>query len=140
MDDLIRLNHYQIGSPMIATGAFYQFADDGVDISLGYVNGGAWGAGSQAGAVAATFPTMESSLTSNTQKPEVYTADAPTGFMFMGVAPYMCGFIPFDIDPNPSTWLDPASRFAVECNIHTRNAASAAAGRNAVVLDRLVRY
>jgi hypothetical protein len=138
IDDLMRENFLDVGRPIIVQGSEYMTADQGVDISLGYVLGGAWGAGSQDGAGAATIPTMETGRTSFTQKPETSEADSPIGFMFSGIAPFLTALFRFDDDSNPATWLDPNRRKTVKLDIHTRNASSAASGRNAIVLDRLV--
>ena len=140
IDDLMRMNYYDLGAVLFATGSAYQLADDGIDISLGFVLGGAWGSGSQDGAVAATNTTLETGRDSYTQKSETYEVDHPVGFLFAGITPFLCAQIRFDYDPDPATWLDPNARKTVECNIHTRSHADADAGRNAVVLDRLVRY
>jgi len=138
IDDLMRINALHLGVPLIVAGSHYMSADQGVDISLGYVGGGAWGAGSQDGAGAAVIATMETGRTSFTQKPETYEADSPIGFMFLGIAPFLTAVLHHDPTPDPLTWLNPQQRATVELNIHTRNASSAASGRNAVVLDRLV--
>lgn len=140
IEELMRENYLDLGRPLIATGSEYMTADKGVDISLGYVLGGAWGAGSQDGAGAATIATMETGRTSFTQKPETYEADSPIGFVFVGIAPFLVARFRFDQDPDPSSWLDPNARKTVKLDIQTRNAASAASGTNKVVLDRLVRY
>jgi len=113
-------------------------AAEGVDISLGYVLGGAWGAGSQDGAGAATIATMETSRTSFTQKPETSEADSPIGFMFAGLAPYMAAYFRFDYQGSPDLYLDPRTEEAVKLDIFTRNSASAADGTNRVILDRYV--
>jgi len=140
IDDLMREAYYHIGRDIITGGFSYMTADKGVKIGLGYVTAGAWGAGSQDGAGAATIATMESGRTSFTQKPETYEADSPIAMLFKGVAYHNTVLIPFDQDPNPNTWLDPDLRKTVELNIHTRNASSAADGTNRVILDRLVPY
>lgn len=138
IDDLMRENAYDLGRPLIAGGFPYMTADKGVDISLGYVLFGAWGAGSQDASGAGTIATFESGRTSFTQKPETYEADSPIGLVTVGIAPYLCAKFGFMEFRDPGQWLDPAKRATVQLNIHTRNAASAADGRNAVVLDRLV--
>jgi len=139
IDDLMRENWYHMGVPMIATGSEYMNADKGVDISLGYVMGGAWGQGSADGAVGSTIACMETGRTSFTQKPETYEADHPIGFVFVGCAPFLVASWDFDDDPDPGTWLDPEARKVVQMNVHTRNSSSAADGANSIILDRLVR-
>ncbi len=138
IDDLMRENFYDIGRPLLAGGFPYHSADKGIDISLGYVHLAVAGAGSQDGAAAATIATLESGRTSFTQKLETYEADSPACLMVSGVAPFLTALFRFDILPDPSSWLNPNDRKTVELDIHTRNASSAADGRNAVVLDRLV--
>lgn len=140
IEDLIRDNFLDFGKEYLATGNHYMTADKGVRIDLGYTLGGAWGAGSQDGAGAATVPTMETGRTSFTQKPETYEADSPIGFIFKGLAPFETALFRFDHDRNPASWLDPRGRATVELNVHTRNHADAADGANKVVLDRFVRY
>lgn len=138
IDDLMRENYYTLGKPLITGGFPYMTADKGIDISLGYVLQAVVGPGSQDGAVAATIATLESGRTSFTQKMETYEADSPGCLIVQGMAPFLTALFSFDFDPNPDTWLNPLTRATVEMNIHTRNHADAASGRNAVILDRLV--
>jgi len=138
IDDLMRENYLDMGRPVITGGVPYHNADVGIDISLGYVLYGAWGAGSQDGAGAATIPTLESARTSFTQKAETHEADSPISAAFFGLAPFLTALFRFDEDPNPSTWLDTDKRKTVKLDIQTRDSASADNGRNAVVLDRYV--
>jgi len=140
LDDLLRLNHLEAGKDWIVGGAAYFTADQGVDISLGHVYGGAWGAGSQDGAGAATIATFETSRNSFTQKPETFEADSPIGFLFQGIAPFLTGVFNFEIDYDPASWLDPRARYEAQLNIRTRDASASASGRNAIVLDRFVPY
>lgn len=138
IDDLMRENFLDLGRPLIVGGAPYMSADKGIDISLGYVLFGAWGAGSADGAGAATIATLETARTSFTQKPETYEADSPIAVMFVGMAPFLTALFRFDFDPDPTTWLNPDLRKTVKLNIHTRLSSSADNGRNAIVLDRFV--
>lgn len=140
IDDLIRLNHWMNGKPLISSGVHYMSADKGVNVGLGYVNGGAWGAGSLDGSGASTVATMEASRTDNTQKPESYEADSPMDFVFTGMAPHNCALLSFDTTYQPVDWIDPVKKGTINLNIHTRSGASYDNGTNAVVLDRLVRY
>lgn len=140
LEDLMREAFYAYGKELITGGEIYHSADKGVRVSLGYVLSGAWGAGSHDGSGSSTVPTLEAGRTSFTQKPETYEADNPIQALFRGVAYQNTVCIPFDLDPNPATWLDPDLRKTVELNIHTRNAASAADGTAKVILDRLVKY
>jgi len=139
IDALIRDNFYDQGKELIVGGQSYQLADDGVDTGLGYVQKVAAVAGSKDGAVAATMLTLEAGMTHGTIKAESYEGDSPYLWMAGGLAPFHCLQLRFDHDPNPLSWLDPSQRASVLLDIHTRNAASADAGYNAVVLDRLVR-
>ncbi len=138
LDDIVRANFYDLGRPLVVGGFPYQLADDGIDISLGYVYAAALGMGSNDGAVAATRATLEAGRTSFTQKMETYEADSPGTLMALGVSPFLTALFRFDHLPDPESWLDPEERKSVQLNIHTRNNSSAASGRNAVVLDRLV--
>lgn len=138
IDDLMREAFFSYGREMLTGGSIYHTADKGVRVSLGYVLTGAWGAGSQDGSGAGTIATLESGRTSFTQKPETYEGDSPIQSLFRGIAYQETVCIPFDLDPNPMTWLDPNLRKTVELNIHTRNASSAADGTNRVILERLV--
>ena len=58
----------------------------------------------------------------------------------VGLAPFGMAQFRFDHDPDPVNWLDPAKKSSVELNIQTRDAASAASGINAVILDLFKRY
>jgi len=70
-------------------------ADQGRNIGLGYVLGGAWGSGSQDGAVSGTLPTLEGMRTSFTQKPETYEADSTyTGYSYWN---YVLKIVSFSI-------------------------------------------
>lgn len=140
LDDIINLNYYNYGAPVITGGFPYHFADVGVDMGIGYVHAAVVGGGSQSGGVAASIPTIESGRTDTTQKLEVYDADNPVGLITMGKAPFGQGLFRFDYDYDPSTWLDPNLRKQVELHIHTRNQASAADGSLAIILDRFVPY
>lgn len=138
IDDLMRENYLDTGKPIVIGGSPYQLADDGVDVGLGRIIAYANGAGTQSGAVATTFPTYESARTNGILKPESYSADNPTNLIVVGMSPFYTAQFDFNLNWDPNNWLDPAARKTVKLDIHTRNAASAASGRNAIVLDRLV--
>ena len=138
IDDLMRENFLDTGKPVIVGGFPYMNADYGIDMSLGYIYGASWGAGSQDGGVATTFPTMESALTFHTQKPESYDGDHPIGLLCIGMSPFLTVQFRFDHSYLPTDWLNPEVRKTVQLNIHTRNAATADLGKNAIVLDRYV--
>jgi hypothetical protein len=138
INDIMRLNHLDIGKPVIVGGTIYQNADVGVDMSLGYIYGRANGAGSLSGAVATTFSTIEASRTSFTQKFESHNADNPHELLVLGLAPYEMLSLPFINPFDPGNFIDLRSRATVALNITTRDSSSAASGRNAIILDRLI--
>ena len=140
IDDLMRLNGFDLWGSLITGGQWYGNVDVGFDVGLGYVEAGAWGSGSADGAVSTTVPTLESGRTSFTQKAESFEADSPINFLMKGQAPHNLAMYRFDPDPDPATWLDPNARKTVKLDIKTRDASSAAGGTNAIVLDRFVRY
>ncbi|KKK73907.1 hypothetical protein LCGC14_2889110 [marine sediment metagenome] len=138
VDDLMRENYLHYGNEFIVAATPYMLADDGIDLSLGYVIGGAWGAGSQDGAVAGTNATFETGRTSFTQKPETYEADSPANIMVKGMAPFLTAIFPFDWEADPATWLDPNRSKSVTMDVHSRDHADVVGGVNKVSLDRLV--
>lgn len=138
IQDLMRENYLDHGRPVVVGGFPYHLADKGIDISLGRTIAYAQGAGSQSGAVATTFPTFESARGGHVLKSESYGADNPTNLIAIGFAPFLTAQFRFDTEWDPSTWLDPQARKVVKLDIQTRDASSAASGRNAIVLDRLV--
>ena len=140
IDDLMRINYYNYGKMVITAGFPYHSADKGVDMSVGETFGAVAGAGSQSGAVATTFPTIESARSDHTQKFESYGADNPSGLIVAGVSAFNTIMFRFDEPDDPSMYLDPMARRQVHLNIHTRNASSAAGGTNYVILDRFVPY
>lgn len=134
---LARLNSFQYGGPFRAGGWIYHTADKGFNCGLGYVYRIVGTSGSRDGAASATIPTPEGDRNSFTQKMETYEADSPFAFEAVGLAPECCVVYPFDEDPDPITWLNPDTEGTVHLDIHTRNASSAADGKNKVVLDYL---
>jgi len=140
VQELMRENYFDLGRTLITGGAEYMTAGKGVDVGLGYVVAGAWGAGSSGSTGASTIPSLESARTDHVQKPATYEADHPVNFIFAGIAPHECAWFRFDQDDNPDTWLDPDKYKTVKCDIHTRDSSGAASGTNKIILDRLVRY
>lgn len=138
IDDLMRLNNIKVGTPVLSGAEIVKTADEGADISLGYVDSFAHGSGSHDGAGSAVIPTLEAGRTSFTAKPETSEADSPIQALFMGMAPFMCVELPYGDAYDPTTYLDLRARATVALNIHTRNLADAASGRNAIVLERLI--
>jgi len=138
LDDLMRENYLDYGKPMIAGGSPYMFADKGVDMSVGRPLGYSNGAGSQDGAGAATINTYETVRSGLVLKPETYEADSPTNLLVVGFAPFATAMFNFDLGWDANNWLDPNQRKTVKLDILTRDSSSAAGGRNAIVLDRLV--
>jgi hypothetical protein len=140
IETLIRLNTWgNYGYWMAGVNPYVQ-ADKGFDVGLGYVIGRAIGSGSSDGAGSATIPTWEGGKTENTQKGETYEADSPIDAIVLGQAPFNSAWLQFDQDPDPASWLDPKARATVTLDIFTRDAASVAGGRNAIVLDLFKRY
>jgi hypothetical protein len=138
IDDLMRENALDAGRLFNFFGMTYMNADKGIAMDAGYTIGIATAVTSKDGAVAATLATMKSDETGHTQTPETYEGDHPINLFVAGLAPFCMGLLRFDWDYNPVTWLDPEKRKTVKLDIATRDAASAASGRNAVVLDRFV--
>lgn len=140
LDVLMRLNLYELGKNLFSCGRTYQMADYGTDISLGYVYGGAAVNASADGAVSTTVATVKEGENGFMQVFEEYEGDTLHMFAFAGLAPFLTALLKFDYSDDPASWLDPNTHNVVECNIQTRNAATAADGTNAVVLDRYVSY
>lgn len=138
IDDLMRENYLDTGKPIVIGGSPYHLADKGIDLGLGRIIAYAQGAGSQDGAGAGTIPTLESARTNGILKPETYEADSPMNLIVVGMSPFYTAQFDFNLNWDANNWLDPNQRKTVKLDIHTRNAASAAGGRNAIVLDRLV--
>lgn len=140
LDDLLYLNALDLGVQPITGGWTYHNADYGFNVGLGYVDAMALAAGSKDDAGATAPVTVEGDRNSFTQKAESFETDTLIGFLAKGIGYHNCGYFRFDQDPNPASWLDPASRRTVQLNIHTADSSSAANGTNYVVLDRLVTY
>lgn len=140
LDDLARLNYYDRGVPPLVGGLNYSLADYGYDIGLGYVDKIVNGLASMDGAVHTEPSQLAGSETKSTQHNEYYAGDQATQFMASGVGPFNTGLLRFDYAMDPSTWLDVNARKTVKLDIHVRDSASADAGTNCIVLDRLVRY
>lgn len=138
IDDLMRENYLDTGKPIVIGGSPYHTADKGIDLGLGRIIAYAQGAGSQDGAGAGTIPTLESARTNGILKPETFEADSPMNLIVVGMAPFYTAQFDFNLGWDVNNWLDPNQRKTVKLDIHTRNASSAAGGRNAIVLDRLV--
>lgn len=139
-EDLMWLNTFETGVFPITGGNIYHTADKGFDVGIGYPTAQLLGAGSKTGAAAATIPSIKGDNNIPTQRHETHEADVMKPFLMQGQALHNCIAIPFDLSPDPFTWLDPEVNKAVLLNITTKNAASAADGTASVVLDRLVRY
>jgi len=138
IDDLMRENALDFGRLFNTYGMTYMNADRGIDMGMGYTIGIAGMSVSKDGAASATIPSFVADETGHTQTPETYEGDSPINLHVAGLAPFCVALLRFDIDWNPLTWLDPEKRKSVKLDIATRDAATAAAGRNAVILDRLV--
>jgi len=134
--DLYFENYLDFGKVMLRPGFNYSFADRAFDVGLGNVLGGAAAA---ACAAASKHKTLNLNYNRPSQYFYEYEGDVGAIFLFQGVSPFNCGLYRFDHDYNPATWLNPDLRKTVKLDIHTRNSATADAGINYVVLDRLVR-
>ena len=140
IDDLMRENYLVLGKPAFVGGQTYMLADDGIDISLGRTIGYAGITVSKDGAGSATIATLAADELNGTLKPETYEADSPINVVAFGFAPFYTALFDFEVGYDPMTWLDPNSRKTVKLDIHTRSGAAYADGRNAIVLDRYVRF
>jgi len=139
IDDLMWENFLQYGHEFLSSPQLYGDADYGKYVGLGYVLSVAGIAGTQDGGGAATIPTIEGRKNDGTQKPETYEADTLIECIVRGLAPENTVMFRFDRPDEPPSYLDVAANKAVELDIHTRNASSAADGTINVVLDRLAR-
>jgi hypothetical protein len=83
-------------------------------------------------------PSFSPGEDSSTQKRMTDTDADQESMLVMGLALENCAVIPFDMYPDPSTWLDLKADGTVELMIETRNAASAADGNIVAVTDRLI--
>lgn len=137
IDRLMRQNYMWFGGVLVPAFPYVQ-ADKGFESGVGFHLGYAHGGGSKDGAAAGTVPTIETGLTGNTLKPESYEGDSPMNLLAYGMAPHTVAVLPFDLQHDPVTWLDPDRRKTVKLDILTRDAASAADGTNRVILERLV--
>jgi hypothetical protein len=130
--------HLMMGKDVITSGEWYGNADAGVDVGVGGMFGwsGVWG--SKNGAAAAVDLTMIADATDNTVSFEGAAADQVAEFITMGHSYQNTVPLLYVPDLNPDFLLDPKRDGECRLNIHTRNAATAAAGLNQVVLERLV--
>jgi hypothetical protein len=138
--DLVFENAFDMGVIPITGGWTYHTADKAFYTGLGYVDAVAIAAGSMSGSGASTVATILGDNNAGTQKPETKETNVLIGFLAKGVGYHNCGYVRFDYDPNPFTWLDPMTERAVLLNITTADSSAAAGGNNYVILDRLVRY
>lgn len=138
LDDLARLNAIQYGLVLQSIQGQYWSADAAHEIGVGYWTGMGAVAGARDGAAAATNVTVNQGDTGGTPRFETYEGDSPVPMIVRGYAPHYCAVV-YQSDPDdPMMYLDPAALATVQLDIHTRNAAAAAAGTNEVVLERLV--
>lgn len=135
---LMRENFFDLGKPVIAGAWPYNMAGHGVRLDIGYQLFGTTGGGTQAGTVTTTDPTIDSARSSYTQVYYGHVADHPPSIIGVGMSPFETAVFNLNEYDDPSTYLDPKARATVKLDIHTRNLAGAAGGRNAIVLDRLV--
>ncbi len=74
----------------------------------------------------------------HTLRRHVPTDPTQDSFIIAGIALENCAFFDFDLDGDPSKYLDLAEDGTVQLNVHTRDSASADDGTIRVVLDRLI--
>jgi hypothetical protein len=138
LDDLGIFDYMNGQGEVLTGGGLFNHADIGADIGLGRPFGGAWGAGSKSGAVVTVVPTMEADPTLPTIKPEAFDGADMIEFLMRGVAYHQMVALHFSESLDHDTLLNPQEVGAMTLNIHTRDAATADAGTNAVVLERVV--
>jgi len=136
--DLYFENYLDFGKMVLRPGYSYSDTDKGNDVGVGNVLGGAACAAS-AGATAGLDRTLQLNYNRPTQWVNEHGGDVGSIFLFAGAAFHNCALIRYDQDLTPLTWLNPDLRKSVNLDIHTRNSASADAGVNHIVLDRLVK-
>lgn len=138
LDDLGIYDYMNSMGEVLTGGHLYNHADVGADIGLGRPFGGAWGAGSKSGSGCSTVPTMEADPTLPTIKPEAFEGSDSIEFLMRGVAYHQMAALHFSESLSQDELLVPASTGAMTLNIHTADSASADAGTNAVILERLI--
>jgi len=138
LDHLLIENYLERAAYVMTATQNVTTADKGFDVGIGRVIGGAWGAGSQDGAGAATIPTMEAPRHSFTQKAETSEADSPISSLWYGMAPFNYSWLWHEHNLRPEFLLKPRDDGPVELNIHTRNNSAADNGTNRILLERLV--
>lgn len=135
---MARMAHFQKGA-YVETRMMAGFgADVGFFTGVGYQFAPMAGQGGTGSDVATTFTTIEAGRTDATAKFETNVSAEEAPVTCMGICPEnVMGFL-FDHDPNPRTWLDLGLEKQVELDITTRNHASADAGTNGILLERLM--
>jgi len=140
IDDLMRENVLDLGVLPMTYGGQYHANGKGFYTGVAYTFAAINGQTTHNSTVPTTPIWLYQQDNQGTQRQRNYTADAVSTFLTCGLGYMNCAVFRFDHEDDPETWLDPDEQKTVECNIHTRNSASAADGTAAVVLDRLVRY
>lgn len=140
LDDLVRLNHWDIGGEVMCSGALYGNADKGYRFGVGYPTGWAGVALTKDGAESGINVTLDPGETKETVKPEAIESETLLGLFIRGQGYHETGLIRFDQSPNPAVWLDPKAQRVVNLDIHTRSGETVTNAKNYVILDRLVRY
>lgn len=135
---LIRENFMDDGKLPVTYGWPYIPSGKGLIHDIGEPLVTVMGGGTQAATVATVVPTIESADSAPSTLIYGYQADHPNSFVSIGLAPFEAALIKCAEYDDPTTFLDPKARATVKLDIHTRNLAAAADGRNAIVLDRLV--
>jgi hypothetical protein len=138
LDHLMLENYVERGANVIMAGQVDGTADKGFSFDVGRSWGRAGISGSKDGAVSATIPTIVADNTAYTASFEAREADSPVELIKVGMAPFEMAFLWHEHMLRPEWMLNPANDGPCELNIHTRNASSAAAGTNRLLLERLV--
>ena len=138
MSVLMEDNLVDKGAEVITSGLADLTADRGVDVGVGRMYGWSGISGSKDGAVSAVVPTMIADATDNTISFEAREADSPVEFIARGMGFQNTAYLLHNQELDPDLMIDPKKDGECLLNIHTQNAAAAAAGVNQITLERLV--
>jgi hypothetical protein len=137
-DDLMVTNYLDRGAEVITSGIADLTADRGIQTSIQRMFGFAGISGSKDGAVSAVIPTMIADATDGAISFEAREADSPVEFTVRGMGFMNYAWLVNDPDLDPAGLLDPKVDGECRLDITTRDAATAAAGTNKILLERLV--
>jgi len=138
MDALFVQNYMERGAEIITGGQADLTADKGIDVGVGRMFNWNSGASSKDGGVDAVVPTMIADATDGTISFEAREVDAPIQFLARGMGYMDFAWLWNNLDLEAGMFLDPKTDGECRLNVTTRDAATAAAGTNTVVLERLV--